>query len=321
MVIYDFLKTGSQVAGKRTFNQPMTALRSTTMLITTKQVLKTIVPSPIRSTTKKQINNLHYHFWRYRTRGELALKEPIFMIGCPRSGTSVSVRLFATHPWIANWSEAGRIWDPTDYHNPNADHFWDANEATEQAARRLHSKFEWCRQRHKKRRFINKHPRNSVRIDYIRAIFPDALFIHVIRDGRAVVNSIVRKIERESERQQIPFGNFCKPAGWRQYLRDDPIEQAALQWREIVGYILSKRSELGDRYYEFKYEDMCLKPREVFASAFEFASLPISDQFLARIPESLKNMNYKFQEELTPAQITTINVIQKELLEMLQYPV
>ena len=290
-------------------------------MLNTKQVLKAIVPAHLRPTAKQQFNNLHYHLWKVGARQEPILKEPIFMIGCPRSGTTISVNLFARHPWVANWSEAGRVWDPAGYHDPSADHCWDVDRVTGEAARRLHSRFEWYRQLHKKRRFINKHPRNSVRIDYIRAIFPDALFIHVIRDGRAVVNSIVKRIERDPERQRFPFGDFCKPPQWRQYLRDDPIEQAALQWREITAYILGKRSELGDRYYEFKYEDMCLRPREVFAAAFEFADLPAGDEFLAMIPESLKNMNYKVEEELSPAQIATINAIQKELLDRLRYPI
>jgi len=290
-------------------------------MLNTKQVLKAIVPAHLRPIAKQQFNNLHYHLWRVSAREEPILKEPIFMIGCPRSGTTISVNLFAMHPWLANWSEAGRVWDPAGYHDTGADHCWGADKVTGETIRRLHSRFEWYRQLHKKRRFINKHPRNSVRIDYIRAIFPDALFIHVIRDGRAVVNSIVKRIERDPERQHVPFGDFCKPPQWRCYLREDPIEQAALQWREITGYILGKRSELGSRYYEFKYEDMCLRPRQVFAAAFAFAGLPISDELLAEIPQRLKNMNYKVGQELSPAQIANVNTIQNELLEALQYPV
>lgn len=243
------------------------------------------------------------------------------MIGCPRSGTTISVKLFAVHPWVANWSEAGRIWDPAGYDDPGADHCWGTDRVTEEASRRLHSRFEWYRRRQRKQRFINKHPRNSVRIDYIRAIFPDALFIHVIRDGRAVVNSIVKRIERDQDRRPLPFGDFCKPPEWRRYLREDPVEQAALQWREITGYILSRRSELGARYHEFKYEDMCREPRRVLASAFEFAGLPVTDEILVRIPERLENMNYKFREALTPAQVATVNGIQKALLEQLGYPI
>ncbi len=36
-----------------------------------------------------------------------------------------------------------------------------------------------------KPRFVNKCPGNSVRIEFLQEIFPDAIFIHIIRDGRA----------------------------------------------------------------------------------------------------------------------------------------
>ncbi|MFX0201770.1 MAG: sulfotransferase [Candidatus Hodarchaeota archaeon] len=288
-------------------------------MLNTKQILKAMIPTPILIAAKEQVNNVGYHIWKYRLKEDPILDEPIFMIGCPRSGTSISVRLFATHHWVANWSEAGQIWDPTGYYDPDAEHCWGSEMVTKEAAKRLHSKFEWYRQTHNKRRFVNKHPRNSVRIEYIREVFPDALFVHVIRDGRAVVNSILKRIQQEPRRQKIPFGGFCKPPNWRQHLRDDPVEQVALQWREIVRYILGKKEELGTRYCEFKYEDLCLMPRDVISSAFEFAGLPASDEFLSRIPISLENMNYKYEEEFSPAQIDTINTIQKDLLRVLGY--
>ena len=102
------------------------------------------------------------------------LAEPIFLVGSPRSGTTLTVNLFGTHPDVANWSEGGRLWDPIHYHDPEADHHWTAEDATPGQIRRLHRWCEWYRQSHGKARFVNKHPRNSVRIDYLRRVFPDA---------------------------------------------------------------------------------------------------------------------------------------------------
>jgi hypothetical protein len=38
-------------------------------------------------------------------------------------------------------------------------------------------------------RFLAKYPRLTLRLDWIDAVFPGALFVHIIRDWRAVVNS------------------------------------------------------------------------------------------------------------------------------------
>jgi hypothetical protein len=266
----------------------------------------------------KQIDELRYRIWRL-TQKNPTLREPIFFIGCPRSGTSVAVRLFASHPWVANWSEAGQVWDPARYYDPEADHHWRASDVTPEAAARLHARFEHYRRSRDKKRFVNKHPRSSVRVEYIAQVFPDAFFVHVIRDGRAVVNSIANKIREEPERQTVPFGNFCKPPNWRQLLREDLIEQSAWQWREIVGHILDKKDLLGERFHQFKYEDMCANPREVLASVAAFAGLPTSEGLLDQIPASLENMNYKFKEDLTSRQIAVISEIQQDLLVELGY--
>ena len=289
---------------------------------------KPILPIPIRRKTKKQIllvldqiNRFRHYIWEKNLKETPILKKPIFIIGCPRSGTSIFVKLCATDPWVANWSEAGRVWDNVNYFNKDAEHCWEPNIVTKKNANRLHSKFEWFRQIHKKKRFINKHPRNSVRIKYIRKIFPDAYFIHVIRDGRAVVNSIVNKINNEPIRQKIPFGNFCKPPNWRKYLCDDIIKQTAMQWKEIVQYILSNRDDLGDKYFEVKYEDFCSKPHDTFRDIYKFVGLPLSSEFLNSFPKSLEAMNYKYKENFSLEQINTITATQKDLLQKLGYEI
>ncbi len=43
------------------------------------------------------------------------VKNPLFIIGCARSGTSLLTRLLSQHKSIANWSEANDIWDPYGY--------------------------------------------------------------------------------------------------------------------------------------------------------------------------------------------------------------
>jgi hypothetical protein len=268
----------------------------------------------------KQARGLLFNIWRQFNRHPVSEK-PVFIIGCPRSGTSVTADLFTAHPHVANWSEAGEIWDPDTYYDPQANHHWDASMVTKEDAARLHAWFEYYRQPRGKQRFMNKHPRNSVRIGYIDRVFPDAFFIHVIRDGRAVVNSIVNKIQKDPFRQEIPFGNFCKPPQWREFLRDDPVEQAALQWREIVRFILDQRENLENRYYELRYEDLCRDPRGTLASVFSFVELLATEETMASLPQSLKNMNFKYRGQLSTEQIDAINEVQGTLLRELGYRV
>lgn len=263
-----------------------------------------------------------FALWRPIWGGQ-RLAQPILMVGCPRSGTSIAGVLFARHPDVAGFSEAGEVWDPRRYADPQAEHHWTAADLTPQEAARLHDRFEFARRvrslRPPGRRLFNKHPRNSVRLEFLDAVFPDATYIHVVRDGRAVVHSLLEMLEREPERKTVPLGAFCKPPGWRDLLRDDPVEQAALQWREIVGYILAQGETLGPRYHHFRYEDLCADVRGVLGRSFAAAGLRADDAVLARLPERLPLRNFKWQATFSPAQVDTLLRIQGPLLRHLGY--
>jgi hypothetical protein len=261
-----------------------------------------------------------FALWR-PIRGNQRLERPIFMIGCPRSGTSVAVQLMGRHPEVANFSEAGEVWDPQHYADPEADHYWTAADVTPREAARIHDRFEFARRLRGGGRLLNKHPRNSVRIEYLRTVFPDAVFIHVIRDGRAVAHSILDMIEREPERKTVPMGAFCKPPNWRDLLRDDPVEQAALQWREIVTYILGQREALDGTCHQFRYEDLCQDARGVMGRAFRFAGLRADEGVLSCLPEYLTVQNFKWRQAFSPAQIETLARVQGTLLRQLGYDV
>jgi hypothetical protein len=237
------------------------------------------------------------------------LAEPIFLIGSPRSGTTLAVNLFATHPDVASWSEAGRVWDPVHYHDPEAEHYWTADDLTPGHARRLHRWCEWYRQAHGKARFVNKHPRNSLRIGYLRAVFPDA---------RAVVSSILSQVARRERRQKRPMGGFAKPPGWRALLRDDLAEQTALQWQAIVRLVREQRAALGPAYLEVRYEELCARPRDTYRELFRFAGLRSDDAALAGIPERLEESE-GWRERLTPDQLTSIDKAAGDLLRELGY--
>lgn len=308
------------------------------------QTLKRILPPPVRAALRRLLYpgrfHLHpalsrysgpesvvtwglheagFHLWRHTLGRSTCLKQPIFMIGCSRSGTTIAAALFGLHPDVADFSEAHPIWDPRGYRDPEADHYWVAADVRAEDAARLHARFEYVRRHLGKERFFNKNPRSSVRIDYIRAVFPDAVFIHVIRDGRAVAASMLEFIRARAHLESVPMP-LCRPPSWRELLRADKLEQVALQWREVVSFILKKRAELGPAYHEFKYEELCDDPRRVLAATWRFAGLRVEADVLERLPERLESQNYKWREQLNPEQIELVTGIQRSLLEEMAYP-
>ena len=89
-----------------------------------------------------------------------------------------------------------------------------------------------------KRRWGEKTPRNSFWIDEIRALFPDAQFIHIVRDGRDQAIDI-------SDSVLWPYSVYSGASLWQRYVK--AVRDSAT--RLPTGTFL-----------EIRYEDLCAAP-------------------------------------------------------------
>ena len=210
------------------------------------------------------------------------LDRPIFIIGCSRSGTTIFLDLLKEHPEILNWSEAAQIIN-LDYFFPQTEDMRNEDNATEMERRRLKTFFGLRRALSGKPRFLNKHPQNSFRIRYLNRIFPNACFVHLIRDGRATVLSNIKQVQRDSYRQKLPFGGFPKPPGWQGLLGGSWLVKFAHLWDATIRVIREDVERLGiqDRYLEVRYEDFCGDPGNVLEQVDRFLGVdPKENHFI-----------------------------------------
>ena len=114
----------------------------------------------------------------------MALQKPIIILGAPRSGTTLLGRLLAHHPDIAYWIEPNHIWRHR--HAYRRTDVLEREDATPAVARHIRKQFEIFLRKSGRSRFAEKTPTNCLRVPFIREIFPDAQFINLVRDGRAV---------------------------------------------------------------------------------------------------------------------------------------
>jgi hypothetical protein len=120
------------------------------------------------------------------------------------------------------------------------------------------------------------------RIAYLSKIFPEAQFVHIVRDGLAVVRSLLN----------VDFwkaGGGLERPWWRGGLEEsdmkawveagrDPGVLAALQWRRIVESAHQEASALrGNQYLEVRYEDYWESPKRMVARLWQFAGLEHRD--------------------------------------------
>ncbi len=80
---------------------------------------------------------------------------------------------------------------------------------------------------------VNKSPYHTVRLPWLKAIFPDSFVVAIVRRAVPNIYSLTKKYLRTDERDR-PWREDgwygVKPRGWRSLLSDVPHEQCTNQW-------------------------------------------------------------------------------------------
>jgi len=219
--------------------------------------------------------------------------------------------------------EAYEFWDYYSGENFSRSYLSDVK-ATPETAARLRKAVVRLMRWQRKPRFAAKLT-GPGRIGYLASAFPDARFVHVIRDGRAVVESLLRqRFWREKGGLDAPFWKGM-PQDILQEWEDsgcDPDILAALQWRYVVQSIRADAAELPEgAFTEVRYEDFVQQPVETLASIYRFAGLSVPDLKL-HSPESsggtFRNMNEKWSE-MEQSRLLRITAAMQPMLEALGY--
>jgi hypothetical protein len=147
-------------------------------------------------------------------------------------------------------------------------------------------------------RFLAKYPRLSFRMDWIDAVFPDALFIHIMRDWRAVVNSTLNRRTKREHRSGKWYG--LRIPGWQQ-MDDLPWEIVAGRQFRLATLAIEERAPVyGDRFLAFRYTELCADPVGTLRTVLEHCDLRWTPEFEGKIPRDLVSANYKWRERLDP---------------------
>ena len=268
------------------------------------------------------------------------IARPIFIVGAPCSGTNIFYRTFAKHPelaWISNITKKipSSLWltrcimlfrndhRPTEANNVwqkfaiNDDESLDREDVTAAARKYFNTVLHNNLQIFNKPRFVNKCPGNSVRIEFLKEVFPDAIFIHILRDGRAAAYSILRARQRHS-------GEYwsVKPPGWQDLLKLPLVEACALQWKKTVMAVLQSAEKIPpEQFMEVRYEEFVARPSKILEQVAEKCDLVWQDDLLQAITAGMDNRNFKWQTEMRDADKNTLNVLLCDFLNQLGYEV
>jgi hypothetical protein len=122
------------------------------------------------------------------------LKPPIILFGNTRSGTTIVQKVVSTHPDVVPWYEPRTLWQ---YADPGRGHDeFDASDATDRVKRYIREQFLSFQKQHGNRLVMEKTPANILKIPYVRAIFPEATYLFMVRNPFSFISSVELKWQR-----------------------------------------------------------------------------------------------------------------------------
>jgi hypothetical protein len=147
------------------------------------------------------------------------------------------------------------------------------------------------------------------RIGFLNEVFPDAKFVHIVRDGRAVASSLLHIGSWQWRGWYGPYSWRYGPlsaddqAAWERADRSF-VALAGIQWRIHTRAIEVARRKLdSNRFLEIKYEDFCERPEEICSRALEFSELTPSRAFDRQVTAaSITDMTGRWRRDLSDEQ-------------------
>jgi len=220
-------------------------------------------------------------------------------VGCWRSGTTYLARTLGRHPSIAHFpNETGVLrgffrWLEDGVHA-----------STEQKAaigRRFVSGWlDAYRRTTGKPRVLEKTPPNVHVMNWVLACFPEAQFLHIVRDPRAVVSSM-------QEAREARLGRAT-------------VEQGARFWNTLVGEAVRKGQRMAPgRFLQVSYEELLAQPAAAFGRILEFLEEP-AEPLLAFVERETDRSRAGRWRDLLPDQdVGLVEQLCGELMRELGY--
>lgn len=212
---------------------------------------------------------------------------PVFIVGVPRSGTTLLRVILDSHPnlavgpecpWISgnygNIISFRHLLDSLTNHKlgPLKNFSGISEERIVEILRvAIDAILTSYAKEHNKRRWIEKTPDNITCIPFINKIFPDAKYIHIIRDGRDVASSSSSPLAKKNWGKYINYGD--------QKLENNTLN-CLRRWDIWISQFQNWMTELNIDVFEVKYENLVNNPRKIIGEILSFIEEPWSDNVL-----------------------------------------
>lgn len=259
------------------------------------------------------------------------IERPIFIIGAARSGTTFLGDSLGAVPEISY------------HHEPVATkgasrHVFLGHWSEQKAAQFYRWVYRWLLRVNLNGdlRFAEKTPRNALHVGFLYRTFPDAQFLHIVRDGRAAALSLTKKpwlseIRRDKKVVYEPGGNpmgpypryWTEPGRETEFNATSDIHRAIWGWRALTQGGIEGLKEVPERQVlRLRYEDLVVQPGENADQVLDFLGIDAAESRAILHREFRKGHTASvdaWKEQLTSEDLEVIDREAGELMRQLGY--
>ena len=200
-------------------------------------------------------------------RHTTGLDKPIFVVGVPRSGTTLFGACLGGHEHLASSEESLFLLDmwriATDLHSGNNPRNWaplapyiNSSGLLDTIGDFSDKIFNSLITAQGKVRYVDHTPWYIACLPMIRALYPECIVIHMIRDGRQVVRSL-----------QDSYSRGFQWAG-------KTIQDSSKLWVNLLNQGIHQAKEnKNSRYLEVRYENLCSNPIKTIQAVSSFCGI------------------------------------------------
>ena len=226
--------------------------------------------------------------------------QPVFLVGCGRSGTTILGTTIGQHESITYLNERRDLWHQA---YPDFDIWFgqtDSPKLIATSADHEEIKTNLLKKLFHKEQVLNngsvlleKLPINNFRLEFIQKAFPEAKYIYLHRNGAEVAKSIEHKILTK---------NWFGQGGikWNlleQLSRDlefsnknlENYEKALIEWRYSLQFSEDFFSKLdANSFYSLSYQSFLENPKQQIENIYRFLNVEINGAFTTEITKNIK---------------------------------
>ncbi len=241
---------------------------------------------------------------------------PVIILAAPRSGSTLLFETLAecVDVWTIG-GESHQVIESLSALNPGSgmisSNRLTGEHATDQVVNLMQRRFarllrnrdgkEFFRNQHLARlRFLEKTPKNALRVPFLDRIFPDALYIYLFRDVRANLSSMMEAWRSDNWKTYPrlvgwngPPWSLLLPPGWSAMNGKTIAEICAFQWQSANRTILDDLKGLDqDRWIAVSYENLLNDPQATIERLCRFTGFEIDERMRTRLSAPLPLSRY-----------------------------